>query len=347
MSDVAINIKTDAEKVAAGDLIVTEEAEAAVALPIKSDPDDATSDDDDLFGDASDEEEKPTPATPPPTKDSGQGSQVSDVEKPIPREKPKPATPPLTPPPSPPSPAKAKASGQASQVSVIEKPIPREKPRPAITPPTKASGRANQVSVIEQPIPRTSPSSNDASKFGLPAGVNMPKSVHTKLLQGRLLETLRGLPINLINDALTEYDDAVQIKGGAIRNHGAYLYGVIKRYVSVQQRTKAGEEAGMGASLTPSVSGRLQKLIDDSFCTQEEMNEKVKMKIRMLSESDALLAIDELASVERRQIRNFGSYFMGILNRYMRGEKQMDNKKRQVRSNTLFVQYSFSLIADC
>jgi hypothetical protein len=277
MSDEAINIKTDAEKVAADDPIVTAEAEAAEALPIKSDPDDPTSDDDDLFGEESDEEEKPKPATPPPT---------------------------------------------------------------------KASARVSQVSVIEKPIPRTSPSSNEASRFGLPAGVSMPKSVQTKLLQGRLLETLRSLPINLINDALTEYDDAVQIKGGAIRNHGAYLYGVIKRYVSVQQRTNAGEEAGMGASLTPAVSGRLQKLIDDSFCTEEEMNEKVKMKIRMLSESDALLAIDELASVERRQIRNFGSYFMGILNRYMRGEKQTDNKKRQVRSNTLFVRYSFSLIAD-
>ena len=45
-----------------------------------------------------------------------------------------------------------------------------------------------------------------------------------------------------------------------------------------------------------------------------------KSKIRMLSERDALFAIDELASVERHQIRNFGSYFMGILNRYMRGE---------------------------
>ena len=51
------------------------------------------------------------------------------------------------------------------------------------------------------------------------------------------------------------------------------------------------------------------------------MNDKVKSKIRMLSEKDALFAIDELSSVEREQIRNFSSYFMGILNRYMRGDK--------------------------
>ena len=40
----------------------------------------------------------------------------------------------------------------------------------------------------------------------------------------------------------------------------------------------------------------------------------------MLSEHDALLAINEVASVPRNTIRNFPSYFMGILNRYMRGE---------------------------
>lgn len=51
------------------------------------------------------------------------------------------------------------------------------------------------------------------------------------------------------------------------------------------------------------------------------MNDKVKSKIRMLPEKDALIAVDELSSVERDQIRNFGSYFMGILNRYMRGER--------------------------
>jgi hypothetical protein len=66
---------------------------------------------------------------------------------------------------------------------------------------------------------------------------------------------------------------------------------------------------------------RLERLVTGGFCTQEEMNDKVKSKIRMLSEKDALFAIDELSSVERGQIRNFGSYFMGILNRYMRGEK--------------------------
>ena len=88
----------------------------------------------------------------------------------------------------------------------------------------------------------------------------------------------------------------------------------------------------MSPELTPAVNDRLAKLVSDGFCTQEEMNDKVKSKIRMLSETDALFAIEELASVDRTQIRTFGSYFMGILNRYMRGErKDLTSGKKTVR----------------
>ena len=143
----------------------------------------------------------------------------------------------------------------------------------------------------------------------------------------KLMDVLRSLPVNLINDALTEYDDAVEIKGAsAIRNHGAYLYGVVKRYVSVHERAQQEGDAGllpMGEEgLTPAVHIRLEQLVHSEFCSRQEMNEKVKSKIRMLSEKDALFALEELASVERHSIRNFGSYFMGILNRYMRGDHQ-------------------------
>jgi hypothetical protein len=235
-------------------------------------------------------------------------------------------------------------------------------------PPTHAENTTAPATTTEHPSatdPRTAkppPHTSSAgagagpAKYGLPEGAHVPDSVQPSLLQGRLLETLRSLPVQLINDALTEYDDAVQIKGGAIRNHGAYLYGVIKRYVSVQERAQAGEGQGilpMGPELTASVNVRLQKLVEDSFCSEEEMNEKVKSKIRMLSEKDALFAIEELASVERRQIRNFGSYFMGILNRYMRGEsssfKKQEDKKRMVSYNIICISCScvtFSKIID-
>ena len=148
-----------------------------------------------------------------------------------------------------------------------------------------------------------------------------------------MLDTLRGLrSVSLINDALKEYDDAVQIKGDSIRNHGAYLYGVVKRYASVQERAaRAGTNGAslpMGHELTPPVHQRLQKLVQDGFCTSEDLtkNDKVHAKMKMLSEKDALSAIEEMASVDRSTIRTFGSYFMGILNRYMRGEKQQQNQ---------------------
>jgi hypothetical protein len=73
--------------------------------------------------------------------------------------------------------------------------------------------------------------------------------------------------------------------------------------------------------------------VAEGFCTQDEMNDKVKSKIRMLSEKDAIFAIDELSSVERGSIRNFSSYFMGILNRYMRGDTSTGGPARPRRED--------------
>ncbi len=188
------------------------------------------------------------------------------------------------------------------------------------------------------PIPKKPTSSlaavvatSDApAAYGLPKGTIIPASIREDIMRqsgGKLLETLRGLgDVNLINDALQEYDDAVQLKGSEIRNHGAYLFGVVKRYVAVKERAlrSGGASVPMGQELTPPVHQRLQKLVKDGFCTPEELtkNEKVQSKLRMLSEKDALAAIEEMASVDRSSVRNFGSYFMGILNRYMRGGNQ-------------------------
>lgn len=117
-----------------------------------------------------------------------------------------------------------------------------------------------------------------ASAYGLPDGVFVPSSVESDLLQGKLLAALQQLPVSLINDALTEYDDAMTQKPEKIRNAGAYLFGVIKRYAAVAQR---GDGLSMGPDLTPLIHTKLAQLLTDGFCTEEEMNEKVKSKIRM------------------------------------------------------------------
>jgi hypothetical protein len=218
-------------------------------------------------------------------------------------------------------------------------------PRKNASPSSPKASPPSPVQSTSSPIPKNtiakSPnaSSSDearAAKYGLPKGTHIPFSIRDDVLRqsgGKMLETLRGLKdVSLINDALKEYDDAVEIKGGSIRNHGAYLFGVVKRYVSVQERaSRAGASCAalpMGHELTPPVHQRLMKLVQDGFCSADELtkNDKVQSKMKMLSEKDALAAIEEMASVDRSSIRNFGSYFMGILNRYMRGEKQQQQE---------------------
>jgi len=75
-----------------------------------------------------------------------------------------------------------------------------------------------------------------------------------------------------------------------------------------------------GDKLTDRVLARLDLLVQSGYCTAQELDMKVKTKLKMLPELDALNAIDEINAVPRAEIRNFGSYFMGILNRYMRGK---------------------------
>lgn len=134
------------------------------------------------------------------------------------------------------------------------------------------NGAAPPVSDTLPPIPRiaASPSSDLRTTVssaetptrtgilgptvGLPEGAIVPLTVDTKLLQGRLLETLKQLPVDLVNDALVEYSDALQNKGDSIRNKGAYLFGVLKRYANVQERAASGQsERVMGQALTPTV----------------------------------------------------------------------------------------------
>lgn len=101
----------------------------------------------------------------------------------------------------------------------------------------------------------------------------------------------------------------------------AYFFGVLKRYRNLHQRSLADKTViPQGDKLTDRVLARLDLLVQSGYCTAEELDMKVKSKLKMLSESDALNAIDEINAVPRAEIRNFGSYFMGILNRYMRGK---------------------------
>jgi hypothetical protein len=205
--------------------------------------------------------------------------------------------------------------------------IPRKKAKTgdASTPPKQSSSSA---------VPPGGGLGPDA--FGFPLSVRIPPVITKKVLNGKTLELLKRLPPSLVSDALGEYEEAIDVKGESIRNKGAYLYGVVKRYCSVHERAMAGEGSGilpMGDSLTPPVQLKLEGLVKSGFCTREDMNEKVKSKIRMLNERDALIALDELASSDPKSIRNLGSYVVGILHRFMRGEPGPNNPHPQPRGD--------------
>lgn len=134
--------------------------------------------------------------------------------------------------------------------------VPRKSPSapPASDPRSPSSLLHHGDTGGEQNQPPTRPGYPGPS-VGLPEGITVPNGVDSKLLQGRLLDALLQLPNDLITDALNEYDDALQNKGGSIRNQGAYLYGVIKRYINVQERAASGNaEHVMGKTLTPEVT---------------------------------------------------------------------------------------------
>lgn len=129
--------------------------------------------------------------------------------------------------------------------------------------------------------------------------------------------------------ALNEFDEAIRNKGEKVRNVQAYLIGVVKRYVSVNSKERQGGQKAMGENVSPVVMNTLQNMLSSGFCNRDDLNEKVMAKIQMLSEQEAIMALNELSSVPRETIRNFPSYMMGILNRYMRGEGGPNASKQQ------------------
>lgn len=52
----------------------------------------------------------------------------------------------------------------------------------------------------------------------------------------------------------------------------------------------------------------MDALVASGFCTADEIDMKIKDRMRMLSERDALDSIDEMNGCSRQDIRNFGSY---------------------------------------
>jgi len=191
----------------------------------------------------------------------------------------------------------------------------------------------------------------------LPPGVSIPPTMDLSILikSDRALTLLRELSPSQSNAALLEFVEAMKMKGERVRNSQAYLVGVIKRYITFVQgndptshynptfgktigptppRSVYGQGSGMGDQITPVVKNSLETLINSGFCTFHDLiNEKVMDKLSLLSEKDALHAINEISGCKRDKIRNFTSYFIGILNRNLRGEETFQQNEQLVFSS--------------
>lgn len=193
----------------------TTEPPAAAAAPHHEDDEE-----EDLFGEA-EEESKP-----------GEGAPLKKTPPAVPNDPvvAAPAAPAILPPALPDEPKAAATTTTAPAVDpalvnlVLASAIPKK---------DVVSGLAPSASKPTNPPSTTTPPHMAGSIFGLSDAVKIPFSVDTKLLEGSILAQLKALPAHLANDALQEYDDALQIKGGSIRNKGAYLYGVISEYLAL------------------------------------------------------------------------------------------------------------------
>lgn len=158
--------------------------------------------------------------------------------------------------------------------------------------------------------------------LNLPPGVIIPPTLDPTpfVSSPKAMELLMSLTPQQMTDALAELDQAINSKGAAnIRSLTGYSIGVFKRYHNVNSKQRKTGDPVMTDGLTPVVRVSLQKMVDNGYCTKIEVSDpKIDQKLRMLSEHDAMLAINELVSVPRNTIRNFVNYFAGILNRYQR-----------------------------
>lgn len=179
-------------------------------------------------------------------------------------------------------------------------------------------------------------SSDNGNSLVLPNDVQLPPTVTPKMLDGRLRRAFLELTPTQMRDVLAEYDDAVNQKGEEIRNRAAYLFGVVKRYKVVHERAaQGGGEFTPQGNLSDRVQTRLDALISSGFCTASDVDAKIKDRMRMLPERDALDAIDEMNGCSRAEIRNFASYFMGIMNKYMKGERKDPRSRGANRARNL------------
>lgn len=73
-------------------------------------------------------------------------------------------------------------------------------------------------------------------------------------------------------------------------------------------------------------------------------HDRIVAKLESLPEKDALNAIDELLGVDPSIIRNIQSYFIGILNKYQRGEGRAQRAEARKKEQQQSVREKWELL---
>lgn len=145
-----------------------------------------------------------------------------------------------------PEPPQASPGGAASPSRIPKKTMDAAPAANAIDSKLPSGLPPPQPPTMQQP-PRRQGSYDDGGRLAplvLPDGVSLPPSVTPDMLDGRLRRSFLDLAPTQMKEVLAEYDEAVREKGSEIRNRNAYLFGVVKRYKTLHDRSYAGGGAG-------------------------------------------------------------------------------------------------------
>jgi hypothetical protein len=109
--------------------------------------------------------------------------------------------------------------------------IPKKTTQPSV------EGIPGQTPLVSLSQNGTRSNSSDGGVYddtlSLPDGVHLPPTVTPGMLDGRLRRAFFDLTPSQMREVLTEFNDAVRDKGDEIRNHAAYLFGVVKRHKTI------------------------------------------------------------------------------------------------------------------
>ena len=205
------------------------------------------------------------------------------------------------------------SAGSTSEATAL--PVPRAQKHGDSIEKKCSAGSTSEVTALES--------------LNLPLSVSLPSSVDPKMLlqSSKAYQLLHQLTHEQMQAALSEFDEAIKNQEKMVVNRTEYLIGVLKRFSDVTFKECWSDSPVMANKLTPTVQDMLQKMVDSGFCTQAELDDDLCTRLRLLSERDAVLALEKLSRTPRERIKKFHSYAIDSLNSYVLSVLEGDQKQ--------------------